>query len=72
MREETLRYMRLARNALLGFSLLCLGLPEAQAIEIFAPPGITAHMDDGVIVQVRGGRGGAACATAGACIAAAA
>jgi hypothetical protein len=58
MREETLRYMRLARNALLGVSLLCLGLPEAEAIEIFAPPGIAAHMDDGVIVQVRGGRGG--------------
>ena len=55
-----MRCVRLARNALLGVSLLCLGLPEAEAIEIFGPPGISAHMDDGMIVQVvrRGGGGG--------------
>ena len=53
-----MRWTHLARNALLGVSLFCLGLPEAEAIEIFAPPGIAAHMDDGLITQVRGGRGG--------------
>ena len=53
-----MRWTRLARNACLGVSLLCLGLPEAEALEIFAPPGVAAHMDDGLITQVRGGRGG--------------
>ena len=56
-REETMRWTRLARNAFLGVSLFCLGLPEAEAIEIFAPSGIAAHLDDSMIVQVRGGRG---------------
>jgi hypothetical protein len=78
-----MRWTRLARNALLGVSLFCLGLPEAEAIEIFAPPGIAAQTDDGMIVQVKGGRGGgamrhgggiaaAACIVAAECIAAAA
>ena len=55
-----MRWTRLARNVLLGVSLLCLGLPEADALEIFAPPGVATHMDDGLITQVRGGarRGG--------------
>jgi hypothetical protein len=53
-----MRWTRLARNMFLGVSLLCLGLPEAEALEIFAPPGVATHMDDGLITQVRGGRGG--------------
>jgi hypothetical protein len=53
-----MRLTPLARNAFLGVSLFCLGLPEAEAIEIFAPPDLAAHMDDGMITQVRGGRGG--------------
>ena len=68
-----MRWTRLARNACLGVSLLCLGLPEAEALEIFAPPSVAAHMDDGLITQVRGGRGAGGCATAAVeCIAAAA
>src|ERR1700691_1367979 len=55
-----MRWTRLARTMFLGVSLLCLGLPEAEALEIFAPPGVATHMDDGLITQVRGGarRGG--------------
>ena len=53
-----MRWTHLARNVCLGVSLLCLGLPEAEALEIFAPPSVAAHMDDGLITQVRGGRGG--------------
>ena len=55
-----MRWTRLARTMFLGVSLLCLGLPEADALEIFAPPGVATHMDDGLITQVRGGarRGG--------------
>ena len=55
-REETMRWTHLARNALLGVSLLCLGLPEAEALEIFAPPGVATHMDDGLIT-LRGASG---------------
>ena len=51
-------WTRLARNALIGVSFLCLALPEAEALEIYAPAGVAAHMDDGLITQVRGGRGG--------------
>src|ERR1700722_12926401 len=53
-----MRWTHLARNMILGVSLLCLGLPEAEALEIFAPPGVATHMDDGLITQVRAGRGG--------------
>ncbi len=53
-----MRWTHLARNVCLGVSLLCLGLPEAEALEIFAPPSVAAHMDDGLITQVRAGRGG--------------
>ena len=53
-----MRWTHLARNTFLGVSLFCLGLPEAEALEIFAPPGVATQMDDGFITQVRGGRGG--------------
>ena len=53
-----MRWTRLARTMFLGVSLLCLGLPEAEALEIFAPPGVATHMDDGLITQVRGARRG--------------
>ena len=53
-----MRWTHLARNVFLGVSILCLGLPEADALEIFAPAGVAAHMDDGLLTQVRGGRGG--------------
>jgi len=55
---ETMRWTQLTRNVYLGVSLLCLGLPEAEALEIFAPPSVAAHMDDGLITQVRVVRGG--------------
>src|ERR1700689_112777 len=57
-RGETMRWTRLARTMFLGVSLLCLGLPEAEALEIFAPPGVATHMDDALITQVRAGRRG--------------
>jgi len=55
-----MRLSRLARRAFLGVSLFCFALPEAEAIEVFAPPGLAAHMDEGMITQVvrRGGGGG--------------
>ena len=59
-----MRWTRLARNVFLGVSLVCLGLPEAEALEIFSPPGVAAQMDDGLITQVRGGRGAAECIAA--------
>ena len=51
-------WSNLARSALFGLAICCVAVPEAEAIEIFAPPGLAAHMDDGTIIQVRGGRGG--------------
>ena len=53
-----MRLTPLARNAFLGVSLFCLGLPDAEAIEIFAPPVLAAHLDDGMITLARAGRGG--------------
>ena len=47
-----------ARSALFGLAICCVAVPEAEAIEIFAPPGLAAHMVDGTIIHVRGGRGG--------------
>ncbi len=83
--EGIYRWTQLTRNVFLGASLLCLGLPEAEALEALVPLSVAAHMDDG-LSQVRAGRGGggmrrgggeciagaAACtAAAGECIAAA-
>ena len=56
----------------IGVSFLCLALPEAEALEIYAPAGVAAHMDDGLITQVRGGRGGGGMHRGGVGIAAAA
>jgi hypothetical protein len=56
--EEVMRWSSTIRGAFLGVSIFCLGMPEAQAIEVVSSPGLAAHMDDGVVIQVRGGRGG--------------
>jgi hypothetical protein len=53
-----MRWSNLARSALFSVALCCVAMPEAEAIEIFAPPGLSAHMADGMVTQVRGGRGG--------------
>ena len=58
-------------------TLLCFAAPQAQAIEIYGAGTAATGLDDGMIVQVRGGRGGGGGATAAgrvtaaACIAAA-
>ena len=49
---------KLARGALVTVTLSCFGLPQAEAVEIFSPPGLAAHMNDDMVTQVRGGRGG--------------
>ena len=53
-----MRWSNLARSALFSVAICCVAIPEAEAIEIFAPPGLSAHMADGMVTQVRGGRGG--------------
>ena len=53
-----MRWSNLARSALFSVAICCVAMPEAEAIEIFAPPGLSAHMADGMVTQVRGGRGG--------------
>ena len=68
------------KNALFALALLGFSAPQAEAIEIFSGANPAAHMNDDMITQVRGGRGGgggmrhgggataAACIAAGACI----
>ena len=57
-------------------TLVCFAAPQAEAIEAYGT-GIASQGDNGLLVQVRGGRGGgmhrraAACIAAGACIGAA-
>ena len=46
------------RNALFALALASLIAPEADAIEIFTGASPAAHMDDGLLTQVRGMRGG--------------
>jgi hypothetical protein len=53
-----MRWSNLARSALFSVAICCVAMPEAEAIEIFAPPGLSAHVADGMVTQVRGGRGG--------------
>ena len=53
-----MRWSNLVRSALFSVAICCVAMPEAEAIEIFAPPGLSAHVADGMITQVRGGRGG--------------
>ena len=54
-----MRWSNLARSALFSVAICCIAMPEAEAIEIFAPPGLAAHVADGMVTQVRGGgRGG--------------
>ena len=53
-----MRWSNLARSALFSVAICCVAMPEAEAIEIFAPPGLSAHVADGMVIQVRGGRGG--------------
>jgi hypothetical protein len=42
-----------ARRALFSVAICCVTIPEAEAIEIFAPPGLAAQMADGAVSQVR-------------------
>ena len=53
-----MRWSNLARSALFSVAICCVAMPEAEAIEIFAPPGLSAHVADGMVTQVRGARGG--------------
>jgi hypothetical protein len=46
------------RNVLVALSLIGLGAPEAQAIEIYSGTSAFAHMNDETLTLVRGGRGG--------------
>jgi hypothetical protein len=46
------------KNALFALALLSLSAPQAEAIEIFGEVNPAAHMNDDMITQVRGGRGG--------------
>jgi hypothetical protein len=41
-------------------TLLCFAAPQAEAIEVYGPGNAVTQLDDGLIVQVRGGRGGGA------------
>ena len=45
-----------------GALLLC--LPRAEAVEVFDGPSLAAHMNDGLITQVRGAAAGVACVAA--------
>ena len=53
-----MRWSRLARGGFVAVTLCCFGLPQAEAVEIFDGPSLAAHLNDAVITQVRGGRGG--------------
>src|SRR5271166_3898070 len=57
-REEVMHWSNFARGGFVAVSLCCFGLPQAEAVEIFDGPSLAAHMNDGLITQVRGGRGG--------------
>ena len=46
------------KNALFALALLGFSAPQAEAIEIFSGANPAAHMNDDMITQVRGGRGG--------------
>jgi hypothetical protein len=59
-----MRWSNLARSALFSVAICCVGMPEAEAIEIFAPPRLAAHVADSTVTQVvvrrgAGYRGGA-------------
>ena len=46
------------KNAMFALALASLIAPQAEAIEIFTGANPAAHINDGLITQVRGGRGG--------------
>ena len=41
-------------------TLICFAAPQAEAIEVYGAGAAPTQMDDGLLVQVRGGRGGGA------------
>ena len=47
-----MRWSNLARSALFSVAICCVAMPEAEAIEIFAPPGLSARVADGMVTQV--------------------
>jgi hypothetical protein len=53
-----MRWSNFARSALSSVAICCVAIPEAEAIEIFAPPALAAHVTDGTITQVRFAAGG--------------
>ena len=53
-----MHWSNLARGGFVAVTLCCFGLPQAEAVEIFDGPSLAGHMNDGLITQVRGGRGG--------------
>ena len=50
-------------------TLMCFAAPQAEAIEAYGAGAASTQLDDGLIVQVRGGRGGGTHRGAAACIA---
>jgi hypothetical protein len=48
-----MRWSNLARSALFSVAICVVAIPEAEAIEVFAPPGLAAHVADGAVTQVR-------------------
>jgi hypothetical protein len=57
VREEVMHWSNLARSGFVAVTLCCFGLPQAEAVEIFDGPSLAAHLNDGLITQVRGGGG---------------
>jgi hypothetical protein len=58
IKEEAMRWSNLARSALFSVAICCVAMPEAEAIEILAPPALAAHVTDGTVTQVRFAGGG--------------
>jgi hypothetical protein len=46
------------KNSLFALALVSFSAPQAEAIEIFAGANPAAHINDDLLTQVRGGRGG--------------
>jgi hypothetical protein len=55
--EEVMRWSNLVRSALFSVAICCVAMPEAEAIEVFAPPGLAAQVADGAATLVRYGGG---------------
>ena len=59
-----MHWSKLARGGFVAVALCCFGLPRAEAVEVFGGPSLAAHMNDGLITQVRGAAAAVACVAA--------